>query len=544
MSAATKRTRAKVPTELHLRWSLAELPSSQHRAGLAGLVMMVEWLHETGRANGLCELEESTAHEVALALDQDGLRALFDAAYDATQEESHRTSPFKKRGEIVDPKRVDERETTDKRGKTKIKKYYVYEITVPGGAFLADDDSSGDDKLWLKLWQNMVWSILRGVPATRKPFEDRANRVPTKDVHKAWKQLTKGANAAVDLPSTYFIGAQAATAESVPFRDRARFHFLLHFWPYACQVYVPTVVDNKGAAKFGGFVLAIPDVAELRRFCRRFRPMLRNERGTEKRSYRPRDAVVDVPAQGALELSRWLVKGIETATSNKLLGAVLGIDTFHLEKRGNNIVLLNTARVVPTVPLLEAYTLARELWDARFKREFLRNLLAESNWHSGFDRILSTVPYEQTLGSTYFRHDARRLFSEQKAAMDEDDDEKTPTNLETIIYRFVGKYVRSRLRSKYDLDWKKDVAPHKANEKLFNAKKGDYEKKKGKLALDAFLAARSRSSAEDFVEFFASTLASVPQFLPEDQYVLLSRELRERPAEVRTLTMLALCANA
>ena len=30
---------------LELDYSLAELPSSQHRAGLAGLVLMVQWLN-------------------------------------------------------------------------------------------------------------------------------------------------------------------------------------------------------------------------------------------------------------------------------------------------------------------------------------------------------------------------------------------------------------------------------------------------------------------------------------------------------------------
>ena len=41
--AKTKKTTEK-PDVLELDYQLAELPSSQHRAGLAGLVLMVDWL--------------------------------------------------------------------------------------------------------------------------------------------------------------------------------------------------------------------------------------------------------------------------------------------------------------------------------------------------------------------------------------------------------------------------------------------------------------------------------------------------------------------
>ena len=39
-----KKKTAHTPAVLELDYQLAELPSSQHRAGLAGLVLMVRWL--------------------------------------------------------------------------------------------------------------------------------------------------------------------------------------------------------------------------------------------------------------------------------------------------------------------------------------------------------------------------------------------------------------------------------------------------------------------------------------------------------------------
>jgi len=45
---------------LELDYSLAELPSAQHRAGLAGLVMMVRWLERAPSEEGHVQLTIST----------------------------------------------------------------------------------------------------------------------------------------------------------------------------------------------------------------------------------------------------------------------------------------------------------------------------------------------------------------------------------------------------------------------------------------------------------------------------------------------------
>lgn len=41
-----------------LRWKLGMLPSAQHRAGLAGLVLMVQWLdRQGGEKKGVCRTD-------------------------------------------------------------------------------------------------------------------------------------------------------------------------------------------------------------------------------------------------------------------------------------------------------------------------------------------------------------------------------------------------------------------------------------------------------------------------------------------------------
>lgn len=178
---------------LTLDYQLAELPSSQHRAGLAGLVLMVKWLKRQPNAKGICNLTRLDARGATLEIDLPGLEALFDEVYGASQEEQEYSQPWKdKKGNIKPHLREEERQETDaKTGKTKTKKVYIYPVVVPKGAWLIDFDptANGDKGVWIKLWRDMIWEILRGIPATRNPFNDRAEKEPTDDALKVWQEL-------------------------------------------------------------------------------------------------------------------------------------------------------------------------------------------------------------------------------------------------------------------------------------------------------------------------------------------------------------------
>src|SRR5262249_50293213 len=154
-----------------------------------------------------------------------GLASLFDEIYAATSEEVEREQPLKDRAKReVAPIRIEERLVPDKNGKERIKKLYVYPQTIPTGSFLSalDRKSDGKSGSWIKLWRDLVWGVLRAVPATRGPFETRAAGEAPTDVDRVWAELSDGRNPSLELPSTYFVGAQAMTAEAVGFTDRAR----------------------------------------------------------------------------------------------------------------------------------------------------------------------------------------------------------------------------------------------------------------------------------------------------------------------------------
>ncbi len=58
---------------LSLEYNLAELPSSQHRAGLAGLVLMVQWHSDNPDKKGVCEITHLSETRAPLQTDRDSL---------------------------------------------------------------------------------------------------------------------------------------------------------------------------------------------------------------------------------------------------------------------------------------------------------------------------------------------------------------------------------------------------------------------------------------------------------------------------------------
>lgn len=537
--------KAAAPAVIHLDYELAELPSAQHRAGLAGLVLMVRWLDRNpDRRKGTLALTRVDAHGATLSLDLEGLQALFDETYAATVEESYESQPRKDRSKnVVEPLRIEEREKADKKGKVKKEKVYVYPVVVPRAPLLVDlEPASTDGKTpWVKLFRDMLWRTLRGVPATREPFEARAEGRRAKDADSVWADLTGAADKAVNLPSTYYLGAQSTTAEGVAFRDRARHQLLLHFWPYVASVYAPRVKRAKDAeTEVVGYALAIPDVADLDGFCAELPSALRHERSPEVFRFRPREAIIDHPAESALDLARRLRARITATEGARRTGdLVLGVEVFHIDKEGNNVRILSAARVEPAPEMVDAYIQLRKLglWDPVFRARRLVNLLDGEPWYTGFDRIIATSPLDKiTFGSEAFRHDARVSFQafKQGETMTTEGEPAQAAALETIIHDLMQSYVSRRLDSKHQLTWE-GVKDQPKN------KRDDYQEKKHKIAKDAFLAVRSRTGP-DFVSYFAGTLCSTFGFLPKDRYLLLADALKGDVERVRTLTLLALSA--
>jgi CRISPR-associated protein Cmx8 len=536
--------------ELELNYQLAELPSAQHRAGLAGLVLMVQYLRDTQpwfkeREGAILELNNLNKFSVNLKLNLQGLQALFDLAYQAFAEERSTETKIKKYD------RAEEVEVKDKKDKTKTKRVlkYFYTVTVPQGAFLTDWDKSNDSSergLWIKLWRDMLWNIVRGVPATRNSFNHRVNNPSySQDVQQIWEEL-QHPDKITSQSGNYYLGAMAVNAENVPTKDKVSYQFLLHFWVFVAQVYCPTVLDKDGKRELAGYALAIPDVANLENFCQVF-PRVLKQRDVNKWGYLPREAVIDLPEEGALDLLLLLRDRIERETGDQQLRRiVLGVELIHAEKIGNNIKIRSISTIEPIKEQVDQYEVIKKLyWCPWFRKQRLVNLLRKqpneelnSNlptikpW-TDFNAVLSRIP-RSWLQDSAFSHDARNLFEQEiKIKM-----KKDIRDYAQIIYQTCQGYVIGKLKSKYNMEWDKNKKSPLQDGKPIPQK--DFDEKKYKIANEAFLAVRSRTEGKLFIDYFVSTLHP---FVKQDEFVNFTEILFKQSDEIRALTLLALSSQ-
>ena len=533
-------------------WSLAELPSPQHRAGLAGLVMLVEFTKRHQIPEGAV-LEMTRLDDIGceVRMNMAGLKALMDQTYDADREEIEVPRPWMKKQKDgtkveVPPKRRGMKTTIDKKGKSKESEFCVYDTVVPRGGPLGEWVPSEDGGRWIKLWRDWLWNTLRAIPKQRTPYiqragadvavdGDEAGDEDAKDVTTAWNCLTRDAPA--KLASTYYLGAMDVNAENVSFQDQGRFLFLLHFWSFAIHLFIPQHLTAKGEHKPDGFVTCIPDVARLKDFITRHEHVLRG-RSPDAAGFRPRQAIIDLADAAALEIERWLENAVTSGVKQRDAPATAGFQIVHVEKESNSVRIRSNRIVIPTREKIDRSHILSDCWSHLIKHQVLINVLAEHPWWNGFDRVCATYGKDFTIKNTKFRHDARILFNhfnpEDRSMSDQTP--QSPRSLEQLILRMVTSWLSGRLESKYKLSWNtvKKGTPDEA----------DYEEKKTKLATQAFLAARSRPGRE-FARWFTATLCSVNQrsISSEADFVALAQALDEQPDHVRSLTLLALSAR-
>ena len=430
--------RKAAPESVEITFDLYELPTAQHKAGLAGLLMQIESMKNRGIDTPDYEWDdEFPSTKVKLTFTQETSRSLFDDLYDATLAEGPvREKPFTKgKGadkKIVEPLWRQNFTKIDKKGKEKTVEGYVYEELAPSLNTL--NHYLPEKGEWVKLWRDLIWQIIREgqkkapyiLRASRKKELNSAEGTDTNNTDGAakketsrgdgstWDDLLKfakqGTSATGKLSGALLLGAMEKNAESIVQAGRVDQNLLLHFWPLAVMVFVPQFVDSDGETHIGRrskkdsaphYCIAVPEVADLRRFIEDC-PRMYQQLNTQVAAFRPRDSLIDVPAQSALAF----ITHLATLAPGKVADSdvrrcISAIDYFHLVKEGNNVKFLARGRVLPRSDLIEEYhdvvgrpgeKLPYE--NPMFRSGLMSAMLDGQQWYKPFARLFQESPAE------------------------------------------------------------------------------------------------------------------------------------------------------
>jgi CRISPR-associated protein Cmx8 len=586
--------KANKPAKVTITYDLFDLPTAQHKAGLAGLLLQIQSMQSRNLPAPIFRWDDEQQHtKVHLDFTPETTAALFDDLYDAAWVEGEpREKPFPKgKGNaktVVPWLRRAPMLKRDKKGKETTIEGYVYLEITPALATLRHYLPTRGD--WVRLWRDLLWRIIRE-GKKKAPFKNRAAKKarapegalpdegdaePPDDGAKAdgssWPDLEKvqaacasGTFAVGKLSGALLLGAMEKNAETLPLFSRIEHSLLLHFWPLTVLVFVPRFIDADGESHLGRrssknksphFAIVVPEVADLRGFVDDF-PRLLAALGSEMAGFRPRECVIDVPAEGGFAFIDHLARlGPQRAASSEISLSVSSVEYYHLTKEGNNVKFLGTGRVTPRAHLAEDYQAIAGRPGAKppygnplFRRALMLALLDELPWFSPFGKLFAEwphkffVPTDDQPKLSWFWADARNKFQEVIDNMPSDPIQSPPDpndKLAKLVYRLVRTYlsVKANEKSGINLDdfkigdaiqW--DKVPNK------------FKEERQKIAETLFMEYRSRRD-QSFVDHFAARLGAVKQFISEEDFVTVCQALMTRREDVKTITLLALSANS
>jgi CRISPR-associated protein Cmx8 len=563
------------PESITITYDLSDLPTAQHRAGLAGLVLQIRLMEKRQAEAGAIKIpviETLTKTSARITLTPESLQAVFDELYAARVVEA--LSASKWAGST--PKRVEVVEVLNKaNGQPKSENRFVYDVIQPTGLLQQHYLHDGEQSPWLKLWRDMLWNIPRGNPQNRKAFERLSINQPCLEGTQVWDELCKYLKRTAksefqtsEISGTLMLGAQSVNAEGIGFLGRVEQNLLLHFWQIVVLTFVPQILKRDGKPEAKGYALCIPDVADLESFVDCFPEMLATL-SSQKSGFRPADSLIDIPVQSNLEFLRYLNDIASGKAERKSWNdSVSAIESFHMIKLGNNIKLLGHAMVANRPKLVSKYERIKKNYrNPLFRAALILSLLDESPWYAKLLEVFAEQPWpffvEHEQSPRFmprFGKDARiHLQNLQKeyhnmtsgiiAAMEPETD-----RLSRIVYRLVKKYVQDRTLSK--LGKKLENYPEiDFKGKLIRKFDSDFHEKQQKVCSEIFLAMRSRHDQE-FVSYFAGSICSTVQALKLDDYAFLTQILLRKSStnptganppsweDVKALAMIACSASA
>jgi CRISPR-associated protein Cmx8 len=215
------------PDAVTLDFDLFDLPTAQHRAGLAGLILQIDAMGPNGYRKTpklIPVIEKLTSKSATITFTRESMQGVFDELYAAKLVEVVVATKWPgesqpKPGEYFIQKK------DPKSGEMKPVKGFAYDVVQPQAPCLKRHlEGRGD--AWLELWRQMLWAIPRGGNnvRSRAPFIDRANDRPCGEGATAWTEAVEFLGRREEsqfltrpISGALMLGAQAVNAEAVPF---------------------------------------------------------------------------------------------------------------------------------------------------------------------------------------------------------------------------------------------------------------------------------------------------------------------------------------
>lgn len=549
------KTKARETLEvLELEYHLQDLPTAQHKAGLAGLAMMVNWLGPNGKRllQEECEIDEHTAR---FRFTEQDLGVLFDCVYAGKPERVESSTQWKGKAPLEE---VFVKVAGKNPGELREEKRFVYEIVQPRFQML--EDYFTNNQLWVKLWREMCWATTRAVPKTRLPYERTADGNSSGVAQEEWSSLVReyfgqqnGLVCTKPVSGSVFVGAQATNAENLSFEGFPKQNFLLHFWIFSILVFCPRNLGKDGKIETRGFLLAFPEVCDLKGFLQDYRGathfLSQNRKAV---GIRPSAALLDVAAESALQFAGALSSAAPQKSGH--LSSVSSVEYYHLEKQGNSLKGLEVGKVLIAPARLNQYgeLTKKRFHSYLFRRGVIRAVLNDTPWYSPFlSSLVDTAewmfldiygggPKGNREGEKFARDCRKQFHNLLKRAKGGRRivASKSESKIELIVYKMVGDYLKEKTQAatgeRWD-DFPKDEKGRRPSE--------HYRERRAHLGRALFLEIRSRR-ADQFIEYFASTLGSVKQYISRQNFLALTQHLRSQPDDVKTLTLLAISAHS
>lgn len=565
---------------LELNFILDNLPSAQHKTGLAGLVFLLDTM-EKRKIYPLPEVSEESAGVWKFRFTRESFQKVFDELYDAEAIEA-KNSTKEDNDAHEDSLGSEEEETENEKPK---KENYLPKGAFLKGVFPADEEG----KKKLKLWRDMLWATYRGHDRAREVYRTRARGMPCSFTENTWRALQKKRRTGEEISGSLLLGAEGKNAERVPLKGTFEENLLLHFTHIASPLFVsrlflvkPEKKENRSTYSIsrpeGGYVLAMPEIVDIRKYLARYTKWLGSET-PQTRFFRPLSALIDLPEESGLEFLSAITERRVEKQGRGLLDTIEGVEYYYITKKGKNVNLLASAYIPLNPATLDQYNHlvapqgSKRPLNYLFKTYRIRNLLEGLPWYKGMGSIFEQYPTEffiwsreRSPGNTpFFGQDIHRHFKgiaeNIKTKMEAntmgtnthagpagiDRDERLASKTRSIVRQFVIWELKERVpkdipAGKTHLEWTKQDGDLHLSE--------GYQSALEKVCSGAFLALRSRKGP-DIAEFFTGTLCAHPQFLrnaskdgDKDDYLLIAQSLvdPEEREKIKLFAMLALSA--